>query len=469
MGNNQVDSDLERALQLSRESAAESGIQIHAEDAVAQANPYNGEITGAGGSQQESGVTNGNYTGGAHFGPANRDAYEESNWAMVPTGTNATKAVPTEPAPSARKRENGAPAFLVQKPDQWSTSATRLGGILTIYHEIPLVRNILLQTGTQAASYGHSPEWWKGDKIYPPHIQAKLQEGTPEWSEEIKPDWREEVHRLMAFLDATERCYGSIDPLASFIGTGSVPAADTQFFDNLLQQTDPAILQPLLHEASSLMTKTLEVSESADKFAYLEFELTKNQWEGAKTFYDVWDWLAWELALNWQEVNDNTRMTVIDNMGEVLTIKIDGDNPKDGPTLEIPEIWYPERYLEARKEEGRQIQEQLAWVASALYKSMDLERRYGTWKDPETNKLWTRAELAADLDTWQSIEKWYSFREAYKTEEGIPGDVLEMIQAMELQPMFTEDEKDVQSAVKLRVSRTKAVLSKLDGKLASKS
>ncbi|KZL86795.1 ubiquitin interaction domain-containing protein [Colletotrichum incanum] len=359
----QYEEDLQRAL---RESQVEAGYK-----------------------PQEAGVTD---TGAnaTYFGPANRSDYDQNNWAMVTTATTSSQAVVDgDPAPSARKREEGAPAFLVQKPNA-RNSSQRLGSVLTILHEIPLARNVLLQAGEQAASYGHNSEWWKGQPIYAPHVLAAMQQGQLQWAEDSKPDFHEEIHRLMAFLDLTERSYGSVETIADLVPKTNF-SPERQFYDTLDETTDAEVLKPMTHVACPLSLQTLEPTQEPTRFAFLNFELTKSQYEQTKTLYDAWNWIVWHESMTWAELQPNMGMVVLDDMGEVMTVNIDGEDPPE--KLEIPEIWYPERYLESRKEEARVCQEHLAWVSRALYEARSKEYELTKWIDPKTDKIHDKEEM----------------------------------------------------------------------------
>lgn len=48
-------------------------------------------------------------------------------------------------------------------------------------------------------------------------------------------------------------------------------------------------------------------------------------------------------------------MAVFKEMGEVITIKVGGDGPAD--SIDIPLEFYPEKYLDSRKDEARRIQQ----------------------------------------------------------------------------------------------------------------
>ncbi|ORY16180.1 hypothetical protein BCR34DRAFT_611754 [Clohesyomyces aquaticus] len=152
---------------------------------------------------QESGVTGA--TTGAHFGPANRPYYENNQWALVPASTSA-EVIP-DAAPSQRKREEDGPVILKPVP-----TTDYLPALLTILHSIPLFRNALLAPAVPSSDYSVSGEWWKG---HVPDKARTVDYGAGDDSaSEI--ELLHETQRLMAFLDTSDRAYGSIDRLQSF-------------------------------------------------------------------------------------------------------------------------------------------------------------------------------------------------------------------------------------------------------------
>ncbi|CRK47817.1 hypothetical protein BN1723_016794, partial [Verticillium longisporum] len=198
----------------------------------------------------------------------------------------------------------------------------------------------------------------------------------------------------------SRHAYGSVEVMADLLD-GTHAGRERQFFDVLNESNDPDVLKPLMHDALSMLVNTYEVVESVDRFSFLDFELSAHQWSQVESFYDVWDCLAWDESMTWQEIKDDTKMTVFREMGEIMTVLLDGDCPD---TIDIPEVWYPERYLEARKEDARAIQEQLAWALARLYDATALEHEYKNWDDPVTHKQHDRRELLV-----QAVEQYEGF------------------------------------------------------------
>ncbi|ODA79869.1 hypothetical protein RJ55_05466 [Drechmeria coniospora] len=337
------DEDMQRAL---RESAQEAGIALPDQepDMLRTMNPI------------------------SSFGPATRHEYDQDVWAMVPTETDASKA----PAPEDRKRPSGTPAFLVQ--GHCSSGEHRLGGLLTILHRIPLSRNILLQTGTPAASYGFNTEWWKGQEILPPQVLAQLQTGELNWAERhgSAPSCEEEIHRLMAFLDSTERSYGTVSVLADLIP--SQPDDEDEDMDATF---------------GLLEIKDMETGED----------------DSARTLYETLDRIMWSDAFAVDEGQD-PKMAMFKEMGEVLPLKIGADAV--GPSLEIPLEFYPERYLESRMSEARRIQQGLRDAIIEVDAIAKAKRRVTAWREEDWDHPFRNDAL--DMITTLSL-RWTLYQE----------------------------------------------------------
>ncbi|KAH8159148.1 hypothetical protein CIB48_g9099 [Xylaria polymorpha] len=346
------DAQLARAL---AESAAESGI-----------------------TPQEVGVVD-HQTNFKYFGPANRSEYDTEMWAMVPTKANGwTEAA--DPPPSNRKRDTDAPTFLRQTKDH------RLGSILTIYNKIPLARNFLLRCGKPAPTYGHNSEWWKGKPILRQDVLAKMATGEDVWGEDAHPDFIEELHRLMAFLDRSERNYASADNLAE------TKAVDENFGSWIVDVEDR--LFRALADASTTspdcgrehMTTTGKIisvmppppsqsepdgqSEKEDdttSFMFLDIALDFDSYSWVHTLYDALDHLLWSSALSLDYTfPEDAKTAVLLKPAEILTMRIGGlglEKP-----CEIPAVFYADRYMNSRKDLALHFQTQIREIKEALKK-----------------------------------------------------------------------------------------------------
>lgn len=168
-------------------TSQQSAISTHAGDAPMQS------IEGT----QESGVV-GNIN--TVFGPATQSHYEASQWAIVPTATE----VIADPLPSQRQREEGQPAILKPSPN-----FNHLQSLIPILHSIPQFRNALLSPGVVGTEYWVGEDWWRG--IASP--SARIIDESKGLAETHGLDILYEAQRLMAFLDNTDRIYGSVNAL----------------------------------------------------------------------------------------------------------------------------------------------------------------------------------------------------------------------------------------------------------------
>jgi hypothetical protein len=333
---------------------------------------------------QQSGVTP-SADSGVHFGPANRDEYKTEEWAMV-----STKRREPDPDVSARKRTPDTPVFLRCRDDSgWN--AHRVGGVLTILHAIPAARNAFLRTGVQPRyGYGSNPEWWKGTAILPPdRLALKESQASDVWdSPNVYPPWSDELHRLVAFLDNTERSYGTADILAEAT-SGLTASGDRErdFFEELSQ--DSSLAGAVFRATFDAITTTGESSTTQEmNFAVLLSEFSKEQLFMAESLYSIWDMMFYTHAGGSSEGPESSQIASITNPPEVLTFRIGADGL---PTaIDIPETLYIDRYLSSHLEEMRQIQRELVEIHIAYQKSREIEQKLTQWVNSRSGKSWDR-------------------------------------------------------------------------------
>ncbi|CAJ2507634.1 Uu.00g088200.m01.CDS01 [Anthostomella pinea] len=354
----QEDDDLQRAL---AESAAASGIQ-----------------------PQEAGVVD-SETNQKYFGPANRLQYQVEDWSMVPTKASVDTAK-IGPAPSKRKRDPETPAFLRQTKDH------RVGAILSIFHKIPLVRNILLRCGRPARNYGHNSEWWNGQKILKQETLAAMATGEDIWGDDAHPDFSEELHRLLAFLDKTERSYGSVD---SFIETKPmdpthgawVPDVEDNLAEALKQasQENPDCdINPMVTIGQQLRVPpaggehlSSEVVDSGDGemeqgFIFLDVRLGQDRYECVGTLYDALDQFLWQepMSPSYEFVGD--KFAALKKPADVLTFRLGGSGLVR--PCEVPAIFYADRYMRDRKDSTIHFMRQIREIRTQLQNLETWER-----------------------------------------------------------------------------------------------
>ncbi|KAF4976047.1 hypothetical protein FZEAL_7225 [Fusarium zealandicum] len=399
----QEEDEMQRAL---RESAQEAGITLPTESTATEPS-----------------------TSATYFGPANRNEYDQNSWAMVPAGPSKESSI-NEPAPAQRKRAPGAPALLVLS--NVNAGDHKLGGILTVLHEIPIARNVLLGLGKPASSYGHCSGWWRGQEILSPELLSKMASDLS-W-ENRKHDstaFDEEVHRLMAFLDSTERGYGSVSVLTDLLVQAAGVGVEKQFYV-LLSERHHDQIEPLMQIASLAKFHGDGVEDEDAKFGMLEIEHLRNEYSFIKTLYESLDHVMWSDTLGWDRIHEGSKMAFFKEMGEVLVLNIGGDGPEN--SIEIPEELYPEKYLTSRKEEARRIQ--YGWCETKQEMERILGEQnsiYRLWEDWDNGKFDDKRELIK-----KASEQWREY-----------GDYLESLarfQAMEKSGFDTDKYPDYRAA-----------------------
>lgn len=369
----QLGQDMERAL---RESAQEAGIAAPG---------------------QESGVLR-NVTSTAYF----PTVYDPNEWAVVPV-TSASMSSNALP-PSDRQRKTDAPAFLVQHPN--TVGNHRLGGLLTILHEIPLARNIFLRCGAPAEAYGYDTQWWQGKSLTPPqsvHVQAPESDSESASDDDVKPGLEAEIHRLMAFLDSTERSYGTTSALAEMI---PYPAAglEKQFYEHLGSRNGD-LVHPLTQVASLALIHGDDLGDDDVRFGLLEIEHLKGDYDNIKTLYEALDHLLWSDVLSWNELTEDSKMALFKNMGEVLALKFGGEGPED--CLDIPTELYPERWLAHRKREAHRIQKAWCETKLAMMNIGREEQKLHEWRDDFNQLSYSKkVKMEKATEQWKVLEKY---------------------------------------------------------------
>ncbi|KAH7177656.1 hypothetical protein DER46DRAFT_589200 [Fusarium sp. MPI-SDFR-AT-0072] len=385
----QEDDDMQRAI---RESAQEAGLPM---------------------SHHESGIIGTSEPPPPHFGPANRETYVAADWAIVQSDPMKESSV-NEFTPSKRKRAPGAPAMLVISSAQGGEH--RLGGLLTILHEIPLARNILLGIGSPATTYGCNNDWWRGQIILSPEVLAKMaEEGSSDPSvHKSGSAFEDEVHRLMAFLDSTERGYGSISVLADILADSDKQGMEKQFYE-MLGKRYPDVAQPMMQVAGVSMFYGDDEEEVAS-FGLLEIEHFQHEYSYIKTLYEALDHVMWSDTVGLDKIHDGSKMAFFKKMGDVLVLDTTGDGPSD--SFEIPLEFYPERYLMSRKDEARRIQHGWCQTKEQTKRILDEKEQLfslaGTWGDATDDK---GAVLKKAIDQWEGYRSYLENFLRFKTLE----------------------------------------------------
>ncbi|KAI9829607.1 MAG: hypothetical protein M1826_005497 [Phylliscum demangeonii] len=178
-----------------------------------------------------------------------------------------------------------------------------------------------------------------------------------------------ETQRLMAFLDSTDRSYGSIEGLANLpelkgcdpdtavkdyieLWLEAVQRKDPSMHCTLFDSVGVKLLTPTKEELSRLPFTVLDLKEdhAADKAAY--------------TLYDALDDMIWE-----GHTDANETVVYLESVGDIFPIRL-ARPASAGRGIAIPAIWYPDRYLAEAKDQTMEIKKQRDSVEEKI-KEMD--------------------------------------------------------------------------------------------------
>ncbi|KPI42469.1 uncharacterized protein AB675_9887 [Cyphellophora attinorum] len=318
---------------------------------------------------QESGVTStdptGNAKGDRYFGPATRNEYDASQWQMVAVASS--REIVDHPPPSKRRRMNGQPAFLRPSNDK-----SYLAALLTIYHAIPMAREALLFPSMQVASYGYDPSWWSGTSDA---NSRSISMQTDENHDVDRTKALAEVQCLMAFLDNTQRAYGSVDALQDLAFMRKHQRTASTAFSVFLEAWQDAARsqQPNESLAGIFHSEAKRVSEMDNEqtrgMVCIEPQIyvRPNQ-----TLVNLLDTTVWD-DTDGQPLED----VYISHLGDVFTIRIWGDANlcAEGLQLTAPATWYPDRYMAALREQTRQMRAEVQKIRAQMYEITNQQRR----------------------------------------------------------------------------------------------
>ncbi|KAL8927954.1 MAG: hypothetical protein Q9208_002029 [Pyrenodesmia sp. 3 TL-2023] len=306
---------------------------------------------------QQSGTTVAN---DKYFGPE-REYHDTKHWIMTTTKSTANEIIPN-PEPKHRRRQSSTPAFLRPSP-----AGHRLPGVVKILHAIPAAREALLSRNLVSNDYGHQNEWWDGATIESPRIiysEAGLQASSE--------DVISESQRLMAFLDDTERAYGSSEGLSNLPSVREDP--DDTVVKRFINIWENAVAH--LNSASHLSdifrshgTRIVQGGESHEDISIVELDLTGQHLESGLTLYDAMDAFLWPC---W-DGTEHDQQVFFEKVADVLIFNVTRkDATAKGVDIKIPPVWYSDRYHQSSQP---RIQQMLAEKAAIRKEIEELKAR----------------------------------------------------------------------------------------------
>ncbi|KZF22610.1 hypothetical protein L228DRAFT_260776 [Xylona heveae TC161] len=318
-----------------------------------------------GGLSQESGVAP---APGPYFGPASRDHYDSSKWALTHTGS--THEIILNPEPADRKRERDEPPFM--KP---STVAFYLSSLITILHAIPLAREALLLREHLLNDYGYNSEWWDGAPVQVPRV-VNVGDQQHDWEAD---EVLYETQRLMAFLDLTKRSYGSVEVLANLKSIQD-QNMDAQLANYLKAWQDAASRNipgrnfPSLFQSVGVRKSMGEDQQVLDTMPFFTLDIGVDEEIADKdlTLYAALDELIWSDT----EEDLQTEETYLESIGDIFIMKVSRQSPQgSGLGIRIPAVWYPDRYLERCREAATGMRISKAEIGKLIRQTQQIETR----------------------------------------------------------------------------------------------
>ena len=285
---------------------------------------------------QETGVTD---LSKKSFGPAQREYYDTENWSMTLPGTH-TQEILLNPEPLDRKRQTGTPAFLKPAPD-----APRLSALIKILHEIPVAREALLNAELLAPDYGYDSQWWDGEPVK----QLRVVNVDQGYQNAYSQDLINETQRLMAFLDKTERAYGSTEGITRLQGRHPDRDRITLFLEDWQRATGELCPEDSLRTIFESRGVRRDLEDGDDKyqiFSCLPMNMSSGMVDKGFSLYHALDEVIWE-EVDGPEV-------FLKDIGNVVTFNVTSwSTSGSGIGIDIPAIWYPDRYLESSIQQAK--------------------------------------------------------------------------------------------------------------------
>ena len=325
---------------------------------------------------QESGFTE---PYGSSFGPAFRPAkqdydYDNDNqqWGI----TLAGQQIFPNPEPEFRERGPGVPAFMKPTPEDHYLPA-----LLTIFHAIPMAKEALLLRGCGLGDYGQSDEWWSGVPIEMPRV-VSLDHTRTSWNDDILY----ESQRIMAFLELTDRAYGSIGALNSVanipdqVDTPNSPEGKfLEYWKDGVEDRSPDF--PLLNTfVNTCVNRNLASPIGRSDLAFVHVIRTevKHKIGQPTTLYDVLDTALWG-PCSLEEQDENYL-----EFADVLTFQLDAPEIKTSGTgsgvgnsinIKIPPVWYGDRYVKESINAAKQMRIGKATLDASIKKIEDTQSK----------------------------------------------------------------------------------------------
>lgn len=338
--------------------------------------------------QQESGMVS---AGGqeTQFGPANRNDYNMSQWAMVTTNTSTSGEIVPDAEVEERSNKAGEPRMLKQSP-----GAEYLANVLTILANLNGAREALLMRDRVKSDYGQDGDWWKGNPVPMPKIVALGDaSGSIEEGDQYD-DLLVEVQRLMAFLTATDRSYGSAGALlqTEALKSANPRSVRSNTMLELFMQTWSIAAVAKAGEESRLAhlfntTVGTNASEGMEEthMSLIDFSVDPNpDANRSSDLMELLDGLLWDTSDPNIE-SDN----YIERPADVLVMRLRQGMSSNGNKqlkVSVPADFYMDKYLREHIGATRATRREMAKGKKKVEKIEQIEEKLRTWRNPKDGK-----------------------------------------------------------------------------------
>ena len=373
------------------------------------------------------------------FGPATRDHYEADAWAVVRPAAQVEEIV-LNPEPNDRKRQPNTPAFF-----KTPSTSHRLSALIKILHAIPMAREALLNRTQMLQDYGHEKDWWDGTPVKVLRIVNMDAEGGRSNEDDIIF----EAQRLMAFLDKTDRAYGSTNVLAGFEGIGLQDDGKASNFMSVWQSASARSRSPLANIFESVGTK-LDRNDPEDArsehFCCLSVGVDTETSGKGLTLYEALDHILWVDAKEDDDI-------YLEQIGEIFMLEVKNQVENvPGLGIEIPPVWYADRYLPSYLQQAKGMLARKAAVTAQFQKEEKLQTKFSNFQKPGTG---IQVEVASLL---ANAVKYFERKKAYQDTVKEPSLT---------EHCFQEDFGQSQDPDDPVVSELKALAARISGKVKS--
>lgn len=326
------------------------------------------------------------------FGPATREHYEADEWAVGYPAAH-TQEILLNPEPNDRKRQPNTPAFF-----KTPSTGHRLSALIKIFHAIPIAREALLNRNLTLQDYGHEKDWWDGTPVKVLRI-VNMNADSRKINED---DVIYEAQRLMAFLDETDRAYGSTNVLAGLEGIGIQDDIKALNFMNLWPTAAARSKSPLANVFESVGTQ-LDPNDPEDARSehvpYLSVRVDNETSGKGLTLYEALDHILWVDAKDNDEV-------YLERVGDVFTLEVKNQVENGlGLGIEIPPVWYADRYRPLHTQQAKDMLARKAEVTIQLQNEEKLQTGISKFQKPRDGAQVDAAKLLAKATAYFERKK----------------------------------------------------------------